>query len=304
VNALALLGLMAAGVAAPETPAGAPAPGPLVVEAQGSCPGGEAVRAALLPALAEAPAASGPQAPRVTDLGDRFEVDAAGQTGTFVDVARDCTERARVAAVFIALALSPPAAPERPVPPPQPPPPPSPPPQPRRWFEVGVEARLDGASLGVPAEATLAWGGEVRGAIGRGALGFAATAGVLAPTDSAFGSVDVRQQRFPLSLSLVLDHHLPRGLRFAADLGLAVVPFTLQGKGLSAVAPATRIDLGARLAVALWLPAVVGRLAPVVGLHAEVFPLPYRYSVDPLGDIGSSAGLWLGASLGVSYSSR
>jgi hypothetical protein len=227
-------------------------------------------------------------------------VDAAGQTGAFVDVGRDCTERARVAAVFIALALSPPAAPERPAPPP----PPAPPSAPRRWFELAAEARLDGASVGAPAATTVAWGGEVRGAVGRGVLGIAATAGVLAPTDDAFGSVEVRQQRFPLSLSLTLGHELARGLGIAGDLGLAVVPFTLQGEGLSTVAPATRIDLGARLSVALRLPALAGRLAPVVGLHADLFPRPYRFSVDPLGDIGSSSGFWLGASLGLSYLGR
>jgi hypothetical protein len=304
VSAAALLALIAAAGAAPDgrVPTVRAA---LVVEAQGGCPSGEAVRAALLPALTEAPAAGG-QAPRVTDLGDRFQVDAAGQTGAFVDVARDCTERARVAAVFIALALSPPAAPERPEPLPTPPPPPRPPapPQSVRWFEIAVEARLDGASLGAPAKTTLAWGGEVRGALGRGAVGIAATAGLLAPTDDAFGSVGVRQQRFPFSLSLTLGRQTVHGLGFAADLGLAAVPFTLEGRGLSSVAPATRIDLGARLALALRLPALTGRLAPVLGLHAEYFPRPYQFSVDPLGDIGSSSGLWLGASLGLSYLSR
>ncbi len=304
MSGVALLGLLAASVASPEAAGSAASPVALVVEAQGSCPSGEAVRAALLPALVEAPAASGRQAPRVTDLGDRFVVDAAGQTGAFVDVARDCTERARVAAVFIALALSPPAAPERPASPPQPGPGPAPRPHPLRWVDVTAEARLDGGSVGAPAATTLAWGGDVRVAVGRGALGVAATAGVLAPVDNTFGSVDVRQQRFPLSLSLTLGHELPRGLRFAGDLGLAIVPFTLRGEGLSTVAPATRVDLGARLAVVVWLPAVVGRLAPVVGLHADIFPRPYRFSVDPLGDIGSSSGFWLGGSLGLSYDSR
>ncbi|HEY6476285.1 MAG TPA: hypothetical protein VI456_06855 [Polyangia bacterium] len=300
MSAAALLALLAATVVAPEGADGPAAPTALVVEAQGSCPSGEAVRAALLPALTEAPAAAGRQTPRVSDLGDRFQVDAAGQTGAFVDVARDCTERARVAAVFIALALSPPAAPERPAPPP----PPAETPRPRQWFELAVEARLDGASVGAPAATTLAWGGEVRAAVGRGMIGVAATAGLLAPTDDAFGSVEVRQQRFPLSLSLTLGHDLQRGFRVAADLGLAVVPLTLKGEGLSAVAPATRLDLGARLAVALRLPALGGRLAPVVGLHADLFPRPYRFSVDPLGDIGSSSGFWLGASLGLSYLGR
>jgi hypothetical protein len=307
VSGVALLGLIAASasVTSPEAAGSAAPPPALVVEAQGNCPSGEAVRAALLPALVEAPAGSGRQPPRVSDLGDRFQVDAAGQTGAFVDVARDCTERARVAAVFIALALSPPAAPERPAaPPPAPPPRPVAPQSPRHWFEVAADVRLDGASVGAPADTTLTWGGEIRGAFGRGAVGIAATAGVLAPTNDAFGSIDVREQRFPLSLSLTLSHDLSGGVRAAADLGLAIVPFTLQGQGLSTVAPTTRVDLGGRLALALRLPAMLGRVAPVVGLHADIFPRPYRFSVDPLGDIGSSSALWVGASLGLSYEGR
>ncbi|HEY4395510.1 MAG TPA: hypothetical protein VGP64_15675 [Polyangia bacterium] len=298
MSGAALLALLATAGTAPDGSAPT-VRAALVVEAQGTCPSGEAVRAALLPALTGAPAA-GAAAPRVSDLGDRFQVDAAGQTGAFVDVARDCTERARVAAVFIALALSPPAAPERSAPVPPPPPAPGP----GRWFELAVAARLDGASLGVPAQTTLAWGGEARVALGRGAVGIAATAGVLAPTDDAFGSVRVRQQRFPLSLALTLGHRVAHGLGVAADLGPVVVPFTLEGEGLSSVAPATRIDLGARLAVALRLPALGARLAPVVGLHAELFPRPYHFTVDPLGNIGSSSGVWLGASLGLSYLRR
>jgi len=303
VSGAALLALIAAAGAAPDRPGEPTVRAALVVEAQGSCPSGEAVRAALLPALTEAPVPNG-QPPRVTDLGDRFQVDAAGQTGAFVDAARDCTERARVAAVFIALALSPPAAPERPAPPPPPPPPPAAPAPPGRWFELAVEARLDGAPLGAPAKTALAWGGEVRAALGRGAFGLAATAAVLAPTDGTFQSVGVRQQRFPLSLALTLGRGAAHRMGVAADLGLAVVPFTLEGQGLSSVAPAARLDLGARVAVALRLPPLAGRLAPVVGLHGEVFPRPYQFSVDPLGDIGSSSGWWVGASLGLSYLSR
>ena len=300
-----LLALLAAAGAVPD--GGEPTVrAALVVEAQGTCPSGEAVRAAPLPALTEAPA-PGRQAPRVTDLGDRFQVDAAGQTGAFVDVARDCTERARVAAVFIALALSPPAAPERPAPPPPPPPSPPPPPpaapHPHRWFELAVEARLDGTSLGAPAQTTLAWGGRFRGAVGRGPVGIAATAGALAPTDDTFGSVGVRQQRFPLSLSLTLGHQLGYGMGVAADLGLALVPFTLEGQGLSWVRR-RRASISARG----WRSRSGSPRSPdgwprSSGSTPSSFRAPTSL-VDPLGDIGSSSGLWLGASLGLSYLNR
>ena len=81
------------------------------IETSGSCPSAEEVSATIAPLVASLPAqrlAEG--AARVADLGDRFEVAAAGQKSQYVDAARDCAERARVAAVFIALALNPPAA--------------------------------------------------------------------------------------------------------------------------------------------------------------------------------------------------
>ena len=94
-----------------EGPAAAP-PFRFAVEASGLCPSSQAVTAALVPALRrEPPRVPGAGGPRVLDLGDRFEVAAFGQSRQYIDAARDCAERARVAAVFITLALNPPALP-------------------------------------------------------------------------------------------------------------------------------------------------------------------------------------------------
>ncbi len=295
-------GWLFAAAALAGTPAAAPAAPGVVVEAAGTCPSGEAVRAALLPVLGAAPVVS-PSPPRVSDLGPRFEVVAAGQTGDFVDASRDCVERARVAAVFIALALNPPVPPGRPPvvasePPPAPPAEVRPPPG--RWFSAAVMARFDGAEAGSSATVDGTWGGEIRAAFGRGALGVAATAGALAPTVSTFGSVGVRQQRFPLSVAVTVRRDLPARFRLAGDLGAAVVPFTLEGQGLDTAQPALRVDLGGRLAVELSFPPV-GGLRPVLGLHAEYFPRTYALAVDPLGDVGTSSNLWLGTSLGLAF---
>src|SRR3954447_2676702 len=85
------------------------------IETTGSCPSAEAVSATIAPLLGSLAARRWAEGTvRVDDLGDRFEVAAAGQAGQYVDTARDCSERARVAAVFIALALNPPAAPTTP----------------------------------------------------------------------------------------------------------------------------------------------------------------------------------------------
>jgi hypothetical protein len=304
VSGLALASLIAAAVLAqgPRDAASAPSLA-LAVEADGACPTSDAVRAALLPVVATTSAGAQP-APRVSDLGPRFAVVAAGQTGVFVDESRDCVERARVAAVFIALALNPPVPPARPpvvVAPPPPPPPPPVAPARGRWFSAALLARFDGAEAGSGTDLDGTWGGEIRGALGYGALGLSVTAGMLAPTVSTFGVVTVREQRFPLSVALALQRDLPARFRLAGDAGVALVPFTLQGQGLETVQPATRFDVGARLSVELRFPPLGGQLTPLLGLHAEYFPRTYALVVDPLGDVGTSSNLWVGTSLGLAF---
>ena len=86
--------------------AGAPS---LTVDVTGKCPSVEAVAVALGSAVGSdtKPGAGG--VPKVTNLGDRFSVSAFGQAREYPDPGRDCDERARAAAVFIALALNPPS---------------------------------------------------------------------------------------------------------------------------------------------------------------------------------------------------
>jgi hypothetical protein len=126
-----------------------------------------------------------------------------------------------------------------------------------------------------------------------------ATAGLLSPTTSRFQSVSVRQQRFPISLAVTGRLELSHAVAASAAVGVALVPFTLRGDGLDTPTPATRLDAGAHLAVALELPPLAGRMIPFVDVHADYFPRPYVIAVDPLGDVGSTGHLWLGVSLGL-----
>ena len=199
----------------------------------------------------------------MSDLGDRFEITALGQTQQYVDPGRDCAERARVAAVFIALALSPPTFQRRPAPPPPaevearpgPPPPPAAADTSGGWAGLALDARIDGGSAGGDSSSTLvAAGADLRATVGRRALGLVATAGLLSPTHSRFQSVPVRQQRFPFSLAVIVRRGAVPALAASATVGVALVPFTLQGDGLATPAPATRLDTGAHLALALELP--------------------------------------------------
>ena len=151
---------------------------------------------------------------------------------------------------------------------------------------------------------TVGWGSEVRAALGRGWLGVLASAAALAPTRVTFGSVPVREQRFPFTVSATAARSLSARMQGAAQLGVALVPFTVRGEGLSDVRSATRLDAGAHLGLELRMPALAGRIAPIVELHADYFPRSYAFAVDPLGTIGTSSSLWLGASLGLSFESR
>jgi hypothetical protein len=278
---------------------------PVAAMPAAGCPTREAVAAALFPAVSHLRPGRDPLPPdfRIVDLGDAFEITAGGQVQRYADAPRDCLERARVAAVFVALAVNPPSIQS-------PPPPPIPaaqvPPTPvreRSWLSVGVAARIDDALGGGSATAggTTA-GGELEVAVGRGAFGLAATAGVLTSTESTIDAVRVGQHRFPCSLSATARRRATARLELRGELGASLTPFTLHGQGLETTRPVTRFDAGARAAVELRLP--MRALVPFVGLHAEYFPRTYEISVAPLGDIGATAPFQIGLSLGVAFEAR
>jgi hypothetical protein len=272
------------------------------------CPAREAVAAALSPALVHIRPNVDPLPSdfRTVDLGDAFEVTASGQVQRYADAARDCAERARVAAVFVALAMNPPSL-EAPRPPPPPPPviqpPPPPPPPEGGWLFLGLAARLDGA-VGGGGEATsgATAGGEIDVAFGRGSFGVEATAGAMTATENTVVSVQVKEQRFPCSLAATIHRRPSAHLEVGAALGASLTPFTLHGQGLDTTLPVTRFDAGARLALEM---KVAGHaLAPFANLHLEYFPRTYEIAVAPLGNIGTTAPLQIGLSVGVAYEAR
>ncbi len=278
-------------------------------EQTSGCPTREAVAAALSPALAHIRPNLDPLPSdfRLADLGDAFEVTVGRQVQRYADAARDCTERARVAAVFVALAMNPPLL-EPPRPPPPLPPPavqrPQLPPEPERnWLSVGVAARLDGA-VGGGSDATsgATVGGELDVALGRGSFGLEASAGVVTSTQNPIASVQVTQQRFPCSVAATFRRRASAHLEMGAAVGAALTPFTLHGQGLDMTLPVTRFDAGARLALEL---RVAGpTVAPFANLHVEYFPRTYEIAVAPLGNIGTTAPLQVGLSVGVAFAAR
>jgi hypothetical protein len=243
----------------------------------------------------------------VHDLGDRFEVAAAGQTRQYLDAARDCSERARVAAVFIALALNPPATPAVPDADARPPAEPmGPVPSSMPWWAgVAVGGRIEVAPTADGRSSPAAsLGAELGAAVGRGAFGATVAGGVLAPTVVTFGSVPVRQQRFPVRVVATARHRVGGRFELAGELGLSFVLLRLRGEGLDTVASATRLDVGGRAGLELSLFSPPSSWAPFLALHVEYFPRPYEFEVGPLGRVGSTNHLWVGASVGLCWQTR
>jgi hypothetical protein len=321
---------------APEGLREAPKAGPLTVSASGSCPTDAAVTAALVPLIKLESVRNVDGPPRVTDLGDRFEVAAAGQVGLYADAARDCTERARVAAVFIALALNPPAfqaraarstspagsprkdddrkdekrdnrnaeQDQRPMEKPPTVEPPLAPSKPgETWARLMFGARLEAAPevSGRPAT-TAGFGLDVQGAGGLDDFGVVIGAGVRAPTVSTFSSVSVREQRFPFSIAAAVRYEAAHSVELTGEAGMSLVILRLRDESPGGLlAPATRLDLGLRAGIALRLAPLSPRWSPFAIVSMEYFPRPYSYQVDPVGRIGTSAPVWVGTTLGLSF---
>jgi hypothetical protein len=324
--ALAVIAPAPAGAAPPVTIAGP-------VE---SCPTPAAVAEALgavVPAVAVAvaPAGARPASARIEDLGERYRVSVGAAERVVDDPGRDCRERARVAAIFVALTLFPPSAgapatgpASRPATAPafQPAAPaPTPPPAPRA--AGGTEVDLPGPAAGVAARAArprTAWRGEVAvaplvlfapGAAGPAAtasgevrlrggtrrLGLALGAEVDADRDVTLTRGSARLSRYVFDLGGYAAWTRGR-VGLVGDLGVALATLTARGQGVGGDASSTGRSVGVRAAAGarLWLTRRIG-----LGADAALVAMPRRIDLvaPPLGSLGAVPRLWVGVGLGL-----
>ena len=277
----------------------------------GTCPSSEAVEQALAPLLKPELLATAGAASTVEDRGNHFLVSVRSQTGQYSDPARDCAERARVSAVFIALTLNPPQIQQSEAPatshavpqygtPARNPGPASElrsGPSATAWAQFDLGARFDGA-LYPDSPVSVASGLELRASLRNRRLGVTAGAAVFAPVVWELSGVLVSEQRFPAHLALRL-HFASAPFQFNLDLGVAAALFNLRALQAKGEQLATRVDVGPRLALTAQFETPRG-LAPYLGAQVEYFPHTYRILVDPQGLLGSTPTLWLGLALGVS----
>ena len=273
----------------------------LPVQSEGTCPNADRVTAALdylLRGFGSLPETDPvPLSPTlvVVDLGSRYQVSLAGQTRAYEDPARDCEERARVAALFAAVTMEPPEVAARAKPP-------APSPPRSRYLEL----RVGGLSeVGVAsAHQAFTGGGELRATLTGQHWGVEMGAGADWPATLAWGSYRAQITRFPLDLCArgILRR---QGAIASLSAGVVVALFNLRGEGagLPIHDGGTRADVGLRAAVSvLLLP--TARFSPFVSLHASVSPQPYAVIVDPIGQIGATPQVWVGATLGVAVAVR
>jgi hypothetical protein len=274
----------------------------------------ESALSTLLPATA---AALGPSVTpaAVSDLGDHYTVTIGDHAKTYPDPRRDCAERARVAAAFIALILAPEAQPGPsatarpppvPAPPPAPPvapPPPRPPARPRvRWLQVDARGALEMGSQGqaAPGAALSAAGGW--DALGAHAVcGWVAAAPVHIP--GVTGSVLV--ERFPCALgpTLRLPPYGGRRVEIDVDAGVSLGSLRARGRGFAVSYESTRLEAGVRLAVdaAIHIGLHPAGFSPVVGLELTYDPKVYDLEVMPRGVVAQTPYLWAGFTGGVRW---
>jgi hypothetical protein len=239
---------------------------------------------------------AGQERATVRDLGGSYVIEIDGLRRELVDGARDCVERARVAAVLIAL-NSKQATPPKVVPAPETPAPLEPP-----RLRLGMLLFGEGAYASETARAAPGVGAGVwlqhRGLrLALTTAVVASTAVDLEPTGAVRGSVAL--MRLPLVLSASYLWSAGR-LQLGPTLGLDVDVLRLRGVDVVRPQTALRVNPGVLVGADANV-RLTSALSGVLRLGLDVFPRAYNLSVDPIGRLGRTPRLWLGAELGLAW---
>ena len=282
------------------------------ISATGACPAVETIWTAMATLVPSGALDALPHAATidVSDLGDTYRVrlstGGVERVRVYRDLARDCAQRARFAAVFVVLTLMPPellidSPPKLPPPEPVAPEPAivaAPPPvvdaaPPPRRLRLELAALGDAAPAVLSAPEMASAGGELR--VGLFAVG-------LQPgTDFTMGMLRAREQRIPLDAGVRL-RHAGRLIEVGGEASLVAAIFRAEGLSPVVAKQATRVDLGVRAGVTLRLGARDARIAPIAGLHGLYFPRPYDLATIPGGIAGRTPTFRIGATAGLAAS--
>jgi hypothetical protein len=250
------------------------------------------------------------------DLGDSYRVtvwkDGASIKKSYSDPAHDCDGRARFAAVFTVLTLMPPELGAEPVVEPVPPtepekPPPvlepvvveAPAPALPPFVHLELSALFAYAPAILEAPSVRSFGGELRIALGRGALSGTLSAAYLPPARFELNEVEGELSRIPLSVGARLRSDF-ESWSLSADFGLVLVAERVHANNLLTTTRQSAANFGLRAGVQL-ARQFGPHFAPFVGTFVWFSPAPSEISALPQGVIGNLPYLWLGGAAGVSF---
>ncbi|HET7540997.1 MAG TPA: hypothetical protein VFK05_14035 [Polyangiaceae bacterium] len=288
------------------------------------CPDPKTVQQAvlnLIPAERHALLARGVRV-ELEDLGESYRVtvwkDGSSVKKLYSDPARECDGRARFAAVFTVLTLMPPELGAEPVveskPEPAPPlakaptapePTAAAPPTPPHAAVLPPFVQLELSALYAYAPAILeaptihSFGGELRLALGRGALAGTLSVGYTARAKFELDGVQGELSRIPLSAGVRLRRDF-EAWSLSADLGLLLVAERVRASNLLTTEPHASASFGLRAGVQL-ARQFGPHFAPFLGTFVCFAPSPSELSALPQGVLGNLPYLWLGGAAGVSF---
>ena len=244
----------------------------------------------------------------ISDQGAQFRVTIAGQERSFDDAARQCAERARHAAVFLALVLDPlltaelstePPAPQArqalPVVTPRPPSEPST--KPVSW-EMTLGGVLHVAPEGDGRQTAVAEGVAFFVRAKRGfhlGLGAGVEHGTL-----RFDVAEASAWWIPIDVTAGFSTRA-NAWELGAEVGPNASILSIMGENLSQASAQWGVEIGARVSVwsRFWLSQ---QFAAFLSAETVVRPFPYALDIDPRGTIGHTPALWLGGSAGIAAS--
>jgi hypothetical protein len=194
------------------------------------------------------------------------------------DPARNCTERARHAAVVAAAELHAPKVVFGP---------------PTWTVEKGL---VFDVAPGAAGGAAWVAGAEIRGAYGSNAWSLVGAAGARGPATLEFeNGWRAELLRFPLDAGARLTGYKWK-LRPWLVVGGTLTVTGIIGQELLQTDRQWRVDLGALAMVGATLP-MFGRLGGAAALGVRWYPRPYMLQVAPIGTIGETPSWWFGLSL-------
>lgn len=244
-----------------------------------------------------------PPAVEIVDLGLKFRVLAGGRAREYRDDAQDCTYRARVAAVFVALAVDPAAVLAEPPPPPVPSPPPAP--APERPPPPVVAARLVQVEIGVGVDRSLGsgpratqLGGGLRVILGRGPVALVVGAAAFLAKDAELNGLHVNQRHDPLDLGLRARWQ-GSFVEPYAEIGLGLALISEEALNLGTNASGQTVEPGGFAVIGAHL-AARSRVGFFVAGRAEWIPSPVQIRALPTGVVGHAPAFWAGATCGLS----